>query len=298
MSVIEVILLVLFVGVSLTVGIVMSVRDRSSRGSAELPLLFPVSGARDARRAAPARRPAAPVEAPEPPVAAPPTEVPQTPLTPAAAAPEETRATPVVPVVPTAAAPPEEVEAEVVAEVAETEADVAETGVEPGPAEAEVDERPRAASAPPRIERVFAPAVLQPAAAAQALEDADTIRFSPYETDLMQLLPGRLEVVRGALAGREIRFVRGYANPAAEFTLGRGSGPAQEHIQLSDPTVSRMHARMRFTDGGWRLVNLSQTNPVLVNGQELTQPGEERALADGDQIEMGELVFLYREGTA
>jgi hypothetical protein len=144
-----------------------------------------------------------------------------------------------------------------------------------------------------------APAVeVRPAAAPPVREhgglvDGTTIRFyNPIEGTL-QILPGRLEVVAGADSGHSIRFVRAGGEP--EVTFGRSEGPPYRHIQLRAPTVSRQHARMRFGGDGWNIANLSQTNPVVVNGRELVQREEEIPLRDGDRIEMGEVAFLYRE---
>jgi pSer/pThr/pTyr-binding forkhead associated (FHA) protein len=131
-----------------------------------------------------------------------------------------------------------------------------------------------------------------------AADDAETIRIVPQDMDLVQLLPGRLEVVQGADSGQEIRFVRSYSNPDAEYTLGRVAGRPHHHIRLNDPTVSRSHARMRFLAGCWQIENLSQTNPIVVNGQELAKIGSARQLADGDHIELGKLLLLFREGTS
>jgi hypothetical protein len=48
----------------------------------------------------------------------------------------------------------------------------------------------------------------------------------------------------------------------------------------------------------WRLENLSATNPVVVNGTPLAADDSEKCsvmLDDGDRIEMGEVVFRFRE---
>jgi predicted component of type VI protein secretion system len=50
---------------------------------------------------------------------------------------------------------------------------------------------------------------------------------------------------------------------------------------------------MQLRNGTWRLVNQSSTNPVIWNGTELAS-GKEQPLADGDRIEMGEVVFTFR----
>jgi hypothetical protein len=108
----------------------------------------------------------------------------------------------------------------------------------------------------------------------------------------LRLLPGRLEAVSG-YAGREIRFV---ALPgAARFTLGRVSGPRYRHVQVPEPTVSRMHAFMEFKGGGWRIGNLSETNGVVVDGRVLAGLEETVDLTEGTRVELGEVVFVFRE---
>jgi hypothetical protein len=44
----------------------------------------------------------------------------------------------------------------------------------------------------------------------------------------------------------------------------------------------------------WTLENLSSTNPVAVNGADLAAGDAPLGLADGDRIEMGEIVFVFR----
>ena len=57
-----------------------------------------------------------------------------------------------------------------------------------------------------------------------------------------------------------------------------------------------MHARMVLLPGAdsWTLENLSATNPVAVNGVDLPEGTPPRELADGDRVEMGEVVFIFR----
>ncbi|HEY8469347.1 MAG TPA: FHA domain-containing protein [Longimicrobiales bacterium] len=126
------------------------------------------------------------------------------------------------------------------------------------------------------------------------LVDARTVRFFRPVGGTMQLLPGRLEIVSGAEPGHTIRFVRLPGVPP-EVTFGRARGTPPLHVQLLLPTVSRRHARMRYTEDGWRIMNLSRTNPLVVNGEVLESEAESRKLYDGDRIEMGEIVFVFRE---
>ncbi|HEV2130847.1 MAG TPA: FHA domain-containing protein [Longimicrobiaceae bacterium] len=124
--------------------------------------------------------------------------------------------------------------------------------------------------------------------------DGRTVRYYRPVDDTVQFLPGRLEIVEGEDRGQDIRFIR-TAGGVAEITFGRSSGPAHRHVQLRARTVSREHARLRYERDGWRIGNLSQTNPVVVNGEELHSVQDTRALSDGDLIEMGEVVFRFRE---
>lgn len=123
--------------------------------------------------------------------------------------------------------------------------------------------------------------------------DEGHVRFYRPPDGTLQLLPGRLDVVGGDPGRGVIRFVR-IPTEEPEVTFGRASGPQYRHIQLKIATVSRMHARMRFLEGGWWIENLSTTNPVMVNGEPLSSgDGSRHHLGDGDRIEMGEVVFRY-----
>ena len=151
---------------------------------------------------------------------------------------------------------------------------------------------PPSAPAPGRIQVPhFAPA---PVPAPQAeLEDELTVRLEVPGEGRLQFLPGALEVVDGTDRQREIRFLRS-VGAVTEYTIGRAGGPPTSHVQLPVPTVSRQHARMRFADGAWTIRNLSSTNPLRVNGRELDVAEESPALADGDRIEVGEVVLRFR----
>lgn len=128
------------------------------------------------------------------------------------------------------------------------------------------------------------------------VDDASqTIRLPTSADGTVQILPGRLIMRQGPEVGREYRFLRVGSQPIPEVTLGRASGSPYLHIQLPAPTVSRLHARMRYEGGGWKIINLSQTNPVQVNGREL--PIEASVpLVDGDHIVLGEVELSYQIG--
>ena len=110
----------------------------------------------------------------------------------------------------------------------------------------------------------------------------------------LQFLQGRFEVIEGREVGQEIRFVRQPGTSQTEVTFGRQDGVAYRHVQLHEPTVSRLHAKMTLEDKDWRLTNLSTTNPASVNGKPLAPDQGSVVLRDGDRVEMGEVVFRFR----
>ena len=110
----------------------------------------------------------------------------------------------------------------------------------------------------------------------------------------LQFLPGRFEVIEGREIGQEIRFVRQPGSSQTEVTFGRQDGTAYRHVQLHEPTVSRLHAKMTLEDRDWRLTNLSATNPASVNGKPLDPDHGSVVLRDGDRVELGEVVFRFR----
>jgi len=148
--------------------------------------------------------------------------------------------------------------------------------------------------------------------------DGASVRYWRPADGTLQFLPGRLEVIAGRDAGQEIRFVRTPGPDGTKVTFGRAEGAPYRHVQLREPTVSRAHACMMLDarttaatpgDGRagsngasatprWRLENLSATNPVVVNGRPLAadeSPASIAVLAEGDRIEMGEVVFRFHE---
>ena len=121
----------------------------------------------------------------------------------------------------------------------------------------------------------------------------ETVRFRRPIEEPVQLLPGRLEVLAGEPEAHEIRFVRIPGEPM-QLILGRESGPSAQYVALKSSTVSRRHARFAFSNGQWAVANLSQTNPLVVNDEELTQSDGARALTDGDRLELGEVMLSVR----
>jgi FHA domain-containing protein len=145
-----------------------------------------------------------------------------------------------------------------------------------------------------RVARVAPPGNGTHAANGHADEpaSAETIRFNRPAEEVLQLLPGRLEVLAGETRHREIRFVRAPGQPP-QLILGRDAAGSAQHVALQSSTVSRQHARLAYSNGTWAVSNLSQTNPVVVNDEELSGADRERPLVDGDRIELGEVVLRF-----
>lgn len=97
------------------------------------------------------------------------------------------------------------------------------------------------------------------------------------------LIRASLRVLRGWQEGRE------YLLAKSEITLGR-----DEHADIAllrDLRIEKQHALVRREGPGHRLVNQSASDQTLVNGEPVAEP---RLLADGDRIQLGEVVLRYR----
>jgi hypothetical protein len=121
---------------------------------------------------------------------------------------------------------------------------------------------------------------------------SDTVHFRRPTDEALQLLPGRLEVLSGLTLPREIRFVR-IPGERPQLILGREPGSSPQDVALPSSTVSRQHARLDFAAGRWGVTNLSRTNPVVINDEALSSGDGQRLLADGDRIELGDVVLRF-----
>jgi pSer/pThr/pTyr-binding forkhead associated (FHA) protein len=77
-------------------------------------------------------------------------------------------------------------------------------------------------------------------------------------------------------------------------TLSIGRKPDNDLV-LHDLTVSRVHAQLDYAKDGkfWQLKNMSKTNPVKLNGEELTKP---EIMFDDDHISIGMYTLVFRYG--
>jgi transcriptional regulator with AAA-type ATPase domain len=83
----------------------------------------------------------------------------------------------------------------------------------------------------------------------------------------------------------------------SEVEIGRGqtrfwqrTGSRLE-VQVRDFEVSRQHARLKRHADGWELIDLGSKNGTYVNGTPVTST----MLVDGDLIETGGAMFIYRD---
>src|SRR5262245_2210372 len=96
----------------------------------------------------------------------------------------------------------------------------------------------------------------------------------------------RLVALSGPLKGQVITLT-------AETSIGRGSS---NNVAISDPSLSRRHCLITGAEAGFTLTDLESSNGAYVNGV----PVRERLLEHGDQIALGDSVFLFlsRDGEA
>lgn len=79
---------------------------------------------------------------------------------------------------------------------------------------------------------------------------------------------------------------------AEKLSIGRKS---DNDLVLHDLTVSRVHAQLDYAKDGkfWQIKNMSTTNPVKLNGEELTKP---EIMFDDDHISIGMYTLIFRYG--
>ena len=71
-----------------------------------------------------------------------------------------------------------------------------------------------------------------------------------------------------------------------EFSVGRNPS---NRLSVSDPSLSRQHCVISLRDGQYQMRDLESRNGSFVNGV----PVRERTLADGDEIQIGNSLFLF-----
>jgi serine/threonine protein kinase len=74
------------------------------------------------------------------------------------------------------------------------------------------------------------------------------------------------------------------------FTIGRSAGD----LTLSDPSWSRQHVAVEYTDAGFVARDLGSSNGTFVNGRRISGP---EPLFFGATIQVGQTVFTFKSGT-
>lgn len=105
----------------------------------------------------------------------------------------------------------------------------------------------------------------------------ETRAFSPSAA-----LPSGLRLV--GIAG----IVQGKTFEVSPSGAVIGRDPAQAHILVENPSVSRVQAQIRHIRGQYVLEHLSRSTSTLLNGQAVTQP---MPLRPGDRIQIADVVF-------
>src|SRR5262245_57249997 len=94
--------------------------------------------------------------------------------------------------------------------------------------------------------------------------------------------------------------VRFMLNGLNEVVIGRGAtrcwlrGADRLEIQIADGEVSRQHVRLQRQPEGWEVIDLGSKNGTCVNGTQVSSA----MLMDGDLIECGTVMFIYRDECA
>ena len=143
---------------------------------------------------------------------------------------------------------------------------------------------------------------------ALVVELGETVRESARESNYHFLGPVEISLVADPHAGVgdlhvDAGIVEGPTGAAGVLVLADGSrieigdepvriGRLPDcAIALSDSQVSRHHAEVRRMDHGFAVVDLGSLNGTRVNGAKV----QEHALADGDEITIGETAIRFEE---
>jgi len=74
-----------------------------------------------------------------------------------------------------------------------------------------------------------------------------------------------------------------------ELTIGRGR--KCDVMIMNDPKASRLHCRVSFADGRYIIIDSESIHGTWINRTKITNAVD---LKDGDEIRVGETVFIYR----
>ncbi|MBL8919280.1 MAG: FHA domain-containing protein [Myxococcaceae bacterium] len=74
------------------------------------------------------------------------------------------------------------------------------------------------------------------------------------------------------------------------LVIGRGSAA---DLRLDSDDVSRTHAQLLRVDDEYSIEDLDSRNGIFLNGLQV----HAAVLRDGDQVQLGDVVFIYSEGS-
>lgn len=77
-----------------------------------------------------------------------------------------------------------------------------------------------------------------------------------------------------------------YSITSGRTVLGRGEGA---DIIIDDPAVSRMHASIEYTKGGFVLKDIGSTNGTIMGGRQIRQAD----ITHGDTFQIGDTVIEF-----
>ena len=122
-----------------------------------------------------------------------------------------------------------------------------------------------------------------------------SIKIAASTEMTLKFIPGQFIILTGPDRGKAFR-VSGFPTPDGHLiTIGRDpveGDRAYAHIQMDVPTVSRKHAEMVFKDKVLFIKNLSDTNPIQLNSEEI--PVGEFVVLDLDsELRIGEIRMKY-----
>lgn len=125
--------------------------------------------------------------------------------------------------------------------------------------------------------------------------DEDDVQPELTSFDSQVLMPtdpkgqGSLIVTNGPQEGQTIPLL------LESVTVGRATNKATWEVLIQDPSVSRPHARLDNTANGWTLTDLGSSNGTQINKNKVSKD-ETVSLKDGDIIELGSSILLFRTG--
>ena len=121
----------------------------------------------------------------------------------------------------------------------------------------------------------------------------DTMEFEDFHTQVAVRVKGfrpvvqrphLLEAKSGPGAGQK------FVLDANELIIGRGE---KATLTLDSEEVSRSHAKLTRNEGEYTIEDMESRNGIVLNGLKV----HAAVLRDGDQVQLGDVVLSYREGT-